>query len=113
MKAVVAAFNQEKALVGAFSVTIQPVVEPMDRFAALLITLHLADRDIAHRYGASWCYTLSTPGDIRHPSINIWNYGFLKFRKIQRFLVPAVKNTLETFSEIRAKKRSDGGKLFP
>ena len=35
MKAVVAAFNQEKALVGAFSVIEQPVVEPMDRFAAL------------------------------------------------------------------------------
>ena len=36
MKAVVAAFNQEKALVGAFSVIVQPVVEPMDRFTALL-----------------------------------------------------------------------------
>ena len=36
VKAVVAAFNQEKALVGAFSVIVQPVVEPMDRFAALL-----------------------------------------------------------------------------
>ena len=35
MKAVVAAFNQEKALVGAFSVIVQPVVELMDRFAAL------------------------------------------------------------------------------
>ena len=35
MKAVVAAFNQEKALVGAFSVIVQPVVEPMDRYAAL------------------------------------------------------------------------------
>ena len=35
MKAVVAAFNQEKALVGAFSVIAQPVVEPMDRFTAL------------------------------------------------------------------------------
>ena len=35
MKAVVAAFNQEKALVGAFSVIVRPVVEPMDRFAAL------------------------------------------------------------------------------
>ena len=34
MKALVGAFNQEKALVGAFSVTLQPVVEPMDRFAA-------------------------------------------------------------------------------
>ena len=40
MKAVVAAFNQEKALVGAFSVIVQPVVEPMDRFAALLFTQH-------------------------------------------------------------------------
>ena len=36
MKALVGAFNQEKALVGAFSVILQPVVEPMDRFTALL-----------------------------------------------------------------------------
>ena len=36
MKAVVAAFNQEKALVGAFSVIVLPVVEPMDRFTALI-----------------------------------------------------------------------------
>ena len=35
MKVVVAAFNQEEALVGAFSVIVQPVVEPMDRFTAL------------------------------------------------------------------------------
>ena len=35
MKALVGAFNQEKALVGAFSVIVQLVVEPMDRFAAL------------------------------------------------------------------------------
>ena len=35
MKALVGAFNQEKALVGAFSVIVQPVVEQMDRFAAL------------------------------------------------------------------------------
>ena len=39
MKAVVAAFNQEKALVGAFSVIVQPVVEPMDRFTALIMTM--------------------------------------------------------------------------
>ena len=38
MKALVGAFNQEKALVWAFSVIVQPVVEPMDRFAALLIS---------------------------------------------------------------------------
>ena len=36
MKALVGAFNQEKALVGAFSVIVQLVVEPMDRFTALL-----------------------------------------------------------------------------
>ena len=35
MKALVGAFNQEKALVGAFFVIVQPVVQPMDRFAAL------------------------------------------------------------------------------
>ena len=36
MKAlVVGAFNQEKTLVGAFSVFVQPVMEPMDRFTAL------------------------------------------------------------------------------
>ena len=46
MKAIVAAFNQEKALVGAFSVIVQPVVEPMDRFAALLFTQHTqAEKD--------------------------------------------------------------------
>ena len=38
MKAVVAAFNQEKALVGAFSMIVQPVVEPMDCFTALPVT---------------------------------------------------------------------------
>ena len=36
MKALIGAFNQEKALVGAFSVIVQPVVEPMDRFTALV-----------------------------------------------------------------------------
>ena len=35
MKALVGAFNQEKALVGAFSVIVQPVVEPMDHCTAL------------------------------------------------------------------------------
>ena len=39
MNAVVAAFNQEKALIGAFSVIVQPAVEPMDRFTALLIAV--------------------------------------------------------------------------
>ena len=35
MKAVVADFNQEKALVGAFSVIVQPVVETMEHYTAL------------------------------------------------------------------------------
>ena len=39
MKAVVAAFNQEKALVGAFSVIVQPVEEPMKHYTALIFTL--------------------------------------------------------------------------
>ena len=37
MKALVGAFNQEKALVGAFSVIVQPVVEPMEHYTALEI----------------------------------------------------------------------------
>ena len=34
MSVLVDAFKQKKALVGAFSVIVQPVVEPMDQFAA-------------------------------------------------------------------------------
>ena len=37
MKALVGAFNQEKALVGAFSVIVQSVVEPMEHYTALLV----------------------------------------------------------------------------
>ena len=47
MKALVAAFNQEKALVGAFSVIVQPVVEPMDRFTALGVTVRLCSGEEA------------------------------------------------------------------
>ena len=39
MKALVGAFNQEKALVGAFSVIVKLVVEPMNHFTALVITV--------------------------------------------------------------------------
>ena len=39
MKALVGAFNQEKALVGAFSVIVQPVLEPMEHYTALTRTL--------------------------------------------------------------------------
>ena len=38
MKALVGAFNQEKALVGAFSAIVQPVVEPMEHYTALVTT---------------------------------------------------------------------------
>ena len=37
MKALVGAFNQENALVGAFSVIVQPVVEPMEHYTALVL----------------------------------------------------------------------------
>ena len=46
MKALIGAFNQEKALVGAFSVIVQPVVEPMDRFAALKQSLSPAHAEL-------------------------------------------------------------------
>ena len=40
MKALVGAVNKEKALVGAFSVIVQPepVVEPMEHYTALLLS---------------------------------------------------------------------------
>ena len=50
MKALVGAFNQEKALVGAFSVIVQPVMEPMDRFTALVFTRQ------RKRGGRAWCH---------------------------------------------------------
>ena len=37
VKALVGAFNQEKALVGAFSVIVKPVVKPMEHYTALLL----------------------------------------------------------------------------
>ena len=46
MKALVGAFNQEKALVGAFSVIVQPVVEPMEHYTALIIIMKVKDEDI-------------------------------------------------------------------
>ena len=39
VKALVGAFNQEKALVGAFSVIVQPVVEPMEHYTALILRI--------------------------------------------------------------------------
>ena len=45
MKALVGAFNQEKALVGAFSVIVQPVVEPMEHYTALAATLSFCPKD--------------------------------------------------------------------
>ena len=44
MKALVGAFNQEKALVGAFSVIVKPVVEPMEHYTAL-VTCYTCDGD--------------------------------------------------------------------
>ena len=44
MKALVGAFNQEKALVGSFSVIVQPVVEPMDHYTALVLASLIESR---------------------------------------------------------------------
>ena len=49
MKALVGAFNQEKALVGALSVIVQSVVEPMEHYTALVNTLHTV-QDAAYWY---------------------------------------------------------------
>ena len=44
MKALVGAFNQEKTLVGVFSVIVQPVVEPMEHYTTLLMSLFVSPR---------------------------------------------------------------------
>ena len=54
MKALVGAFNQKKALVGAFSVIVQPVVKPMDRFTALV-------QDFNQMF--TNCYIYNKPGE--------------------------------------------------
>ena len=48
MKVLVGTFNQEKALVGAFSV----IVKPMDRFTALIQTLQSMDGSLSC---FAWC----------------------------------------------------------
>ena len=68
MKVVVAAFNQEKALVGAFSVIVQPVVEPMDRFAALVIISSVQQPGLGLVSAQDVFITLVTTGNISHRS---------------------------------------------
>ena len=48
MKALVGAFNQEKALVGAFSVIVQRVVEPMEHYTALILNIPTVPRRPLH-----------------------------------------------------------------
>ena len=55
-KALVGAFNQEKALVGAFSVIVQPVVEPMDRFTPLLKVLLSPAATWQHSFILIWSH---------------------------------------------------------
>ena len=46
MKALVGAFNQEKALVGAFSVIVQPVVEPMEHSTFTHVTREQSSSEV-------------------------------------------------------------------
>ena len=59
MKALVGAFNQEKALVGAFSVIVQLGVEPMDRFTALVRLLRLHNQQMDCQWWTQWTQRLS------------------------------------------------------
>ena len=69
MKALVGAFNLPEecpyALVGAFSVIAQPVVEPMDRFAALNVSLMLV-----LDFTMGWGKVSAGPGIIK---CKMWN----------------------------------------
>ena len=63
MKALVGAFNQGKALVGALSVIVQPVVEPLDRFAALVNRAPFDNSDIITQF-------------INYGELSFWNNIF-------------------------------------
>ena len=63
MKAVVAAFNQEKTLVGAFSVILQTLVEPMDRFTTLLLIPGSASNRVGQCLEYASCYMAGGYGD--------------------------------------------------
>ena len=54
MKALVGDVNQKKALVGAFSVIVQPVVESMDRFAALIFIFPYCGAAPRAEQGEQW-----------------------------------------------------------
>ena len=56
------AFNQEKALVGAFSVIVQPVVEPMDRFTALIWSAAAGTKGEGDTHGDSIHHFFTRPG---------------------------------------------------
>ena len=62
MKALVGAFNQEKALVGAFSVIVQPVVEPMEHYTALLLPLRKPVSGTASHIDIRFEFCLLGPG---------------------------------------------------
>ena len=68
MKALVCAFNQEKALVGAISVIVQPVVEPMEHFTALIIMLSYAGLCLAQQRRESSCAQM-----VCAPRYECWN----------------------------------------
>ena len=69
MKALVGAFNQEKALVGAFSVIVQPVVEPMEHDTALVRSVPAGPRpDLKAVVTIRTVPTLATM--MRHPITN-------------------------------------------
>ena len=59
MKVLVGAFNQEKALVGAFSVIVEPVVEPMEHYTALVDShCHRQPWELTHSLQSSFIIRL-------------------------------------------------------
>ena len=82
MKALVGAFNQEKALVGAFSVILKPVVEPMDRFAALIIIITIIPRSRITWAHGSLLYH-SGKRRSRHARVSVSSKGCVKIKNIE------------------------------
>ena len=89
MKALVGAFNQEKALVGALSVIVQPVVEPMEQMEhyTALISIVLT-RECGGRQSVVWEIERRRGCEILIQTLNEYSFiGFIVFLVIYDVLM--------------------------
>ena len=96
MKALVGAFNQEKTLVGAFSVIVQPVVEPMEHYTALISIV--LTRECGGRQSVVWEIERRRGCEILIQTLNEYSFiGFIVFLVIYDVLMGPVLSSSALF----------------